>query len=185
MSDRKESSRRYYEANKERIKSKVREYRLKNQEEIKKKKSEYLKKVRQELWWKDRHTEKRKKQCKNWRKNNEQRVKQYNKKYKSENSELCSKIARRRISSKRGRTPKWLTEQHKQEIDKLTLTVKELNKAVGYRAYHLDHIIPLNHPNVSGLHVPWNLQILTASDNSSKNNKFDGTYNNESWRNDV
>lgn len=64
-------------------------------------------------------------------------------------------------SSKINRTPKWAN------LDK----IKEIydNCPAGY---HVDHIIPLNGKNVSGLHVETNLQYLPAIDNIRKSNKF-------------
>lgn len=38
--------------------------------------------------------------------------------------------------------------------------------------YHVDHIIPINHPLVCGLHCIANLQYLTAEENLKKGNSF-------------
>lgn len=46
----------------------------------------------------------------------------------------------------------------------------------------LDHIIPLNHSDVCGLHNTWNFQWLSPEDNVAKSNKFDGTMDNNSWK---
>lgn len=86
------------------------------------------------------------------------------------NSYYCNK----RRSVKLNSSPKWLTNKQLQEIKDFYINCP--------KGYVVDHIIPLQNKDVQGLHVPWNLQYLTRSENSSKFNRFDFTYNNDSWR---
>ena len=83
-----------------------------------------------------------------------------------------AKTAKRR-SSKLNRTPKWLSEQDLKLIEAKYAIARWLSNIVGI-SYHVDHIIPLQGKNVSGLHIPNNLQILKSFDNLSKGNKHNG-----------
>ena len=66
--------------------------------------------------------------------------------------------------------PEWLSEEHKKQICEIYRCCKQISKETGI-PHHVDHIIPIKGENVSGLHVPQNLQIVTASYNMSKKNK--------------
>jgi hypothetical protein len=82
----------------------------------------------------------------------------------------AAKSAKRR-AKKLQATPIWLTAEQLKEIQTFYTETKKLEQETGVK-YHVDHIIPLLGENVCGLHVPWNLQILTAEENQRKNNRF-------------
>src|SRR6056297_783652 len=90
----------------------------------------------------------------------------------------------RRNATKLKATPPWLTQEQHDEINAIYEEAARLTKETGI-VHHVDHIVPLRHPDVCGLHIPANLQVLTAEENLSKGNSFDGTMANEGWRDSL
>jgi hypothetical protein len=70
------------------------------------------------------------------------------------------------------RMPQWLSQEQQQAILGFYELAKLIESVSGV-AHHVDHIVPLKGRLVSGLHVPWNLQCLPASDNLRKSNLYD------------
>ena len=66
--------------------------------------------------------------------------------------------------------PLWLTDDHRFMIEE-TYELRDLRTKMTGIPHEVDHIVPIRGKNVSGLHVPWNLQVIPASENRSKGNK--------------
>lgn len=121
-------------------------------------------------------------------KNNEETRKQYMTEYANKERERIRKIASvyqkrnkgkvnartaQRHAAKMQRTPQWLSKEEKVRIQCYYQVASMRIRETGQR-WHVDHIVPLQGETVSGLHVPWNLRVIPATENIRKSNKYDG-----------
>lgn len=120
--------------------------------------------------WVELNKSKRLASSKKWRVANKDYHRAYKKQWRKDNPELAKSYVSSRRAKFRNATPKWLTKKQKVEIRQFYVEAQKLKQITG-KEHHVDHIIPLHGVNVSGLHVPWNLQILEASANMIKGNK--------------
>ena len=91
--------------------------------------------------------------------------------WRAANPERVAALAATRRAAKAQRTPKWLNEVHWDLIVSYYAYARWLTETTGIE-HHVDHIVPLRGETVSGLHVPWNLQVLPAAVNLLKSNRF-------------
>jgi hypothetical protein len=92
--------------------------------------------------------------------------------YRKNNPDKVTADNAKRRAAKLNATPKWLSKEQHEEIKEFFNMAKELEKVFPWKQ-HVDHIVPLNHDKVCGLHTPWNLQILSEKANMEKSNKFE------------
>jgi len=83
--------------------------------------------------------------------------------------EKATARSKRRKDIEKQATPKW---QCRAELKKIYEEAKVRTKTTKV-VHHVDHIIPLKHKAVCGLHVAANLRVVPAVENMSKGNKCD------------
>jgi 5-methylcytosine-specific restriction endonuclease McrA len=121
----------------------------------------------------DEEKQKRREATTEWKKKNKSRLSGYQTKWYELNRGKRTSYQNKRKAQKLLRTPKWLTEADLHEIQLFYVMAAELETIFPWKQ-HVDHIVPLQGKTVSGLHVPWNLQILSAKANIEKGNRYYG-----------
>ena len=89
--------------------------------------------------------------------------------------------ARERQALIEGREPDWLKNHPRRSYvaQRILATPPWMKRADIIAVYRrrkpgevVDHVVPLCHPYVCGLHVPWNMRIVPHAVNASRGNRF-------------
>lgn len=166
----------HYKKNKIKIIEKQKEYVRLNRKVVLKRKKEYYDINKEKLAEKHKiyynnNKEQEIKRAIEWNRKNKKRRKKTSQKYAKKNAHKINARTAFRRAKKLKATPNWLTKQQKKEIILVYKKAKEMSNFYK-KIFHVDHIVPLQGKEVSGLHVPWNLRIILAEENIKKGNRL-------------
>jgi 5-methylcytosine-specific restriction endonuclease McrA len=176
----------YYANNSDLVKLRVSIYRAENKEIVRESLRKNYEKFREERLssakeYRGKHKARVLESLKQYRAEHREALNQYVRVWRSRNPEY----RRQRIARKPGleaahaakrraalamATPVWLTKDHVRQIELIYAERDRVTKETGVD-HHVDHIIPLRGKGVTGLHVPWNLQVIPAIQNVKKGNR--------------
>ena len=109
-------------------------------------------------------------QAVNWAKENPKAKASAHRKWREKHQPYLRRKDGEKRARKMNATPAWLTAIQQAQIQEVYDIAAARTVQTGVQ-HHVDHIHPLKGRNFAGLHVPWNLQVLTAFDNHSKKNR--------------
>lgn len=151
-----------YSENKESIQSYNKEYYRKYRERFAERNKKYIEKNREKLYESNRLRYQE----------NKEEYKEINDRWRANNTDKINANSAKRYALKADAIPPWLSKEDKENIKSIYSLCSKLTESTG-TPHHVDHIVPLKGRNVCGLHVPWNLQVISAEENLSKGNRYD------------
>lgn len=157
----------------ERAREAVKVYYHSNREEVTRRRKEFFQKNPQRRKEsnkrsKERRKEKLKMERRAYREKNKELIKERRKQYRKEKMHILLAIKAKRRAKKRAALPGWADLA---KIAGIYKSAKEISDRSGEQ-YHVDHIVPLIHPLVCGLHCESNLQVLRSVENLKKSNSY-------------
>lgn len=99
-----------------------------------------------------------------WRLNNSDKDKTCKLEWAIKNKQKINEYAKQRARRIKQATPFWLTQEEKADIVDMWLSRPD--------GFQVDHIVPIQGKDFSGLNVPWNLRYLDRIENIRKKNKL-------------
>ena len=114
-----------------------------------------------------------------WAQANREKVRSYKRKHNKKIVESgASAAGKRRCIAKKPELYKAYVSSRRRKLRNATppwadwAEIKSVYVLASMLGLTVDHIIPIDGEAVCGLHVPWNMQLLTLSENSKKRNSF-------------
>ena len=98
-------------------------------------------------------------------------LREYRNAWKANNKTQVLADTKARRRKHREATPNWLSRTQRSEIRQIYQIAITMTQTTGEQ-YVVDHIVPLRSHEVCGLHVPWNLRVITQEENLVKSNKL-------------
>ena len=120
----------------------------------------------------DKYLARQKKHYEDNREENRDKYLARNKKYQKKFPEKKVALTAKYRAAKLERIPSWSNDDDIKAIRKIYARCRRINKLTGV-PHEVDHVIPMQGKNISGLHHSTNLAIIPAALNASKNNKWE------------
>lgn len=117
--------------------------------------------------WANRDREAERAQKKEWKRANPDLVRESGARYRKNNPATIAAQTRRGQAARLQAVPAWANHA---AIEQFYSKARELTLATGI-PHEVDHIVPIRGETVCGLHVEYNLCVLTSFENRSKGNR--------------
>lgn len=124
------------------------------------------------LRWIRNNPEKHAASRRKWIENNQDKHRATKRAWSAANRDRACLYSVNRLKQIKRSTPHWLSKWHKDEMALIYSLKYDMQNVCG-QVMEIDHIVPLQGKNVCGLHVPWNLRIVTRVVNRRKHNHLE------------